>query len=115
MIKIITNTFNFNDRPLTLIHRNKKKLIKAAESNADIAKYIKSIKEEPGLSKFHILALGAGEYYSSNRNGDWFGEQPLIKRHDTFTRFGHVFRHHVNKDPKKKYGDIHFSCYSNPN
>lgn len=112
MIKIITNTFNFQDRSVTRIDRGRN-LTKSAASNAEIAKYLQTIKSEPGLSKFHILALGAGEFYSSNRNGDWFGEQPLRDRHNTFVRFGHVFRHHVNKDSKKKYGDIHYSCYSN--
>ena len=112
MIKIISNTFNFKEPTIHLIG-SKRRFEKRAAVHKDIEKYLNMhIKPERGRSKFHILFLGAGEYYSSNRNGDWFGEQDLINRHKTFEQFGHVFRHHVNKDPAKKYGDIEYVIYS---
>jgi hypothetical protein len=81
----------------------------ASESTND---YLKKIKSEPGRTKILALFLGAGEAYSSNKNGDWFSEKDLIKRHPTFKSCGHVYEHHVNKDPKKKKGDVEFVTYN---
>ena len=111
MIKLITNSFDFKAPTISKIGRSG--FEKKAGVCAEVDKYLKSkLKQEEGKTKFHILFLGAGEYYSSNRNGDWFGKQDLINKHKTFEQFGHVFRHHVNKDPSKKYGDIEYTIYS---
>lgn len=57
--------------------------------------------------------MGAGEYYGSNRNGDYFPEAQLIRWHKTFeTSPAHLFRHHVNKDPAKAIGKVIFSYYN---
>jgi hypothetical protein len=58
--------------------------------------------------------MSAGEYYGSNRNGDYFSEQSLVDNHDSFVRNGHVYKHHINKDPKKALGKVLHSSY-NPN
>ena len=107
MIKIISNEFNFKDNTFKKVNRN-------IEKNASvfISKFIKNIKPEGGRTKFHVLFLGAGEYYSSNKNGDWFGEDDLLKSYKTFERFGKVYRHHVNKDPKNNFGDIELTVYN---
>lgn len=59
-----------------------------------------------------VNALGAGEAVGSNRNGDYFPEEALKQYHNTFVTHGKVYQHHVNKDPKKKLGDILFSYYN---
>jgi hypothetical protein len=107
MYKIITNSFNFRE-PSLKIYR-KKFLHKEAEETAD---YLRNIKSESGKTKLLALFLGAGEWYSSNKNGDYFPEKVLRKYYKTFKEHGHVYRHHVNKDPKKKYGDIEFVTYN---
>lgn len=57
-----------------------------------------------------IDALGAGEYWGQNVNGDIFPEAAL--EHDgpdygarTFELYAHPFKHHANKDPARAYGD----------
>jgi hypothetical protein len=72
---------------------------------------------QPHPNKIYILvnALGAGEYWSSNSNGDYFPEASLIHRgpiygYETFYQ-AHLFRHHQNKDASRSLGDIVISCW----
>ncbi|MHC4644910.1 MAG: hypothetical protein ACYTBJ_05380 [Planctomycetota bacterium] len=67
-------------------------------------------KTIPGKSQLLIDAMGAGEWWGSNRNGDHFPEDQLSHKgkdygHETFMHYAYPFRHHVNKDPKRAYGD----------
>lgn len=92
--------------------------------------YIKAIEPIPGRTIVLILGLGGFEYYGLNRNGDGFPEQPYkmgmkptcgccghgrdawilqdecIQYHFKSYEHGHVYRHHVNKDPKKAVGKV---------
>lgn|GEM_PF-1856127 len=85
------------------------------------ADYFKTIKPEPGHTFVYVLALGAWETYGENRNGDGFPEFPYMEHlsppaisaqdvlpvhYKTFEEFGHNYRHHANKDPEKKVGDV---------
>lgn len=80
---------------------------------AEIDNFVKDIPVRDGFFYLHINAMGAGEYYGSNRNGDYFPEAQLIRWHKTFeTSPAHVFRHHVNKDPAKSIGKVIFSYYN---
>lgn len=80
---------------------------------AEIDSFVKDIPVRDGFFYLHINAMGAGEYYGSNRNGDYFPEAQLIRWHKTFeTSPAHVFRHHVNKDPAKSIGKVIFSYYN---
>lgn len=106
-VKPIRNSFNFDEPPIRIINNG---IVKYASKSTN--DYLKKIKSEPGRTKILALFLGAGEYYSSNKNGDWFGEKDLIKRHPTFKECGHVYKHHINKDPKKKLGDVEFVTYN---
>jgi hypothetical protein len=62
----------------------------------------------------HLIALGAREYYGSNRNGDGFDESELQQSHPTFTKYAQWYRSHKNKphegDPA--YGQVKFSAYN---
>lgn len=62
----------------------------------------------------HLVALGDVEHYGFNRNGDGFPKQACKTHHETFVKNGHLFRHHQNKDPKKKLGDVKLSAYVEP-
>lgn len=80
---------------------------------AEIDDFVKAIEPREGFFYLHINAMGAGEWYGSNRNGDYFPESQLIKWHKTFeTSPAHVFRHHVNKDPAIAIGKVIFSYYN---
>jgi len=91
------------------------------------------IKPEKGHSFIHLIAMGDAEAYGFNRNGDGFLKQSRyvdipnpkdgktrrvkiakgnIETHKTFEKFAKVYRHHVNKDPKKAEGDVFKSAHN---
>jgi len=47
----------------------------------------------------HLITMGAEETFGPNRNGDSASQKSLDQYHDTFEKFGCVFREHKNKDP----------------
>ena len=91
----------------------------ARELPPSIEAYIRQSKPVAGKTQLLIDAMGAGEYYGSNVNGDYFPEEAL--RHDgpnyghkTFEMYAYPFKHHVNKDPARAYGDkVVLSAYDN--
>jgi hypothetical protein len=89
--------------------------------------YIKQVKPIPGKTVILVLAMTAGEFYGPNRNGDAWPERPLQvgqtkitedqvlpKHFKTFETSANVFKHHVNKDPNKKIGDVLKAFYNWP-
>ena len=94
---------------------------------------ISKIRPEKGWSYLHVVAMGSGEYYGSNRNGDWFNEntqtytfpEPINDReislggglkeyYGTFRTNANVYREHANKDVTKRRGTVEDSAYNNP-
>lgn len=75
-------------------------------------------KLQPSASKIYVLvnALGAGEFWSSNINGDFFGEAALIHRgpvygYETFYQ-AFAYKHHANKQPDRSFGRIELSVWN---
>jgi len=83
--------------------------------------YVKNVTPEPGKTIMLVLALGSEEAYGPNRNGDGFPERPVnarrgngfwispgeeLPKHYRSFENGHVFQHHVNKDPAKASGYV---------
>lgn len=99
-----------NSEVFSLVHEDT--LEKRAGYSEELKSYIDTLKEERGKVYALINALSAGEYYGSNRNGDYFPEEALKKYHKTFESLGHVYKHHVNKDPQKSLGKVVFSHYN---
>lgn len=72
----------------------------------------------PGEVPIHLIAIGAGERYLSNRNGDRFLEKVCRDYHHTFvtkpvTKEGaYWYRNHSNKDPLKSYGIVKASYFN---
>lgn len=87
-------------------------LVKTASYDGPVAEYLNSLKKEEGFLYALVNALTAGEYYGPNRNGDFFPEEALKKYHNTFVEHGHVYKHHINKDPEKAMGKVIFSHYN---
>lgn len=78
-----------------------------------ISRYVSDqLKPKPGKFYLHINAMGAGEYYGSNKNADYFPEAQLKQYHKTFEETGYVYRHHINKDPAKSMGRVIFAIYN---
>ena len=87
-------------------------LEKRAEAS-QVSKFLNSLQRKQLHTYLHINAMGASEYWGINRNGDNFPEEQLRKYYNTFvTSPAHVFRHHVNKDPKRSFGVVIFSFYN---
>lgn len=104
--EIAVSDFQHSDIFLLKEGKLEKRASVAMEEIANEAKkFIDSL--EPTEEKFYclVVALGAGEYWGPNRNGDYFKEEDLIKSYKTFEE-GHVFRLHENKDPNKALGRV---------
>lgn len=95
---------------LELIHPGS--LEKTAQISDELSKYIAELPEDKNFTYVLCNALSAGEYYGSNRNGDYFPEAALKEYHKTFEALGHVYRLHQNKDPQKSIGKVVFSHYN---
>lgn len=81
-----------------------------------LAQVMQQIKEnpDPNYAYLYDRAMGAGEVYGPNNNGDWFGREELIRNHHTFEKNAKLYRHHQNKDPKNSIGDVIASAYNEP-
>jgi hypothetical protein len=84
---------------MSQIFERSDKITKSASdaiSKADVAAHM------PPDTHFgvHLISMGAEEQYGANRNGDSFSDAALKKYHDTFEKFGTVFREHRNRCPK---------------
>lgn len=91
-------------------------LLKEAQISDKLAQAIESLRREPGHAYVLVNAMGAGEYWSSNRNGDYWPEGGLKHAGDeygyeTFLS-GHNFVHHQNKDPKRAVGTVKCAYYN---
>lgn len=79
---------------------------------SEASEYIQNVSSEPGYTYALVLAMGAGEYYGANRNGDFFTEEELRQSFKTFETHAKIYKHHANKDPKKAYGDVVKAFYN---
>ena len=105
--------FKSDDLQVTLLNPGSVDgLVKKAATHAEVEAFVSSLKPDPSKSYLHINAMGAGEYYGPNKNGDYFPEEQLIKYHKTFEETGYVYRHHINKDPAKSMGKVIFAVYN---
>jgi len=83
-------------------------LMKTASHRPDIFNDITIKKNHAYL---YVIAMGAGDYYGENKNGDFFWEQDLVNYHNKFLTSG-VFIQHDNKDPNKSKGAVLKSVYN---
>ena len=93
---------------------NQKSIDRALEKVAapilpEVQRFIDKLQTDHRKIYVLVNALGAGEYWSSNINGDYFPEEALIHEggygYKTFYN-AHPYKHHVNKDPSKSFGDV---------
>lgn len=89
----------------------------ASEYHPEIASYINSAKKIEGKTQILLTALGSGEIWGDNVNGDFFPESELCAPTDewgykSFMKYANVFKHHVNKDPNAAYGNVPLAVYN---
>lgn len=85
--------------------------------HSEIQKYVDQAKPIPGMTQLLLTSLGAGEFWGSNVNGDFFPAMALAHvgsdfGYKTFEQYAKVYKHHVNKDPAKSYGDVSLSVWN---
>ena len=79
---------------------------------AEIADFVENFKPDPKFLYLHVIAMGAGEYYGCNKNGDYFPEDSLKARHKTFEQQAKVFKEHNNKPTSPDYGFVPVAWYN---
>ena len=96
----------------------------ATEMHPEIASYIQKAKPIPGKTIVLVDALGAGDFWGSNSNGDYFGEDQLSHEgtdygYHTFMDYAYPYLEHMNeastKDAARRMGDkVDLSVYFRP-
>jgi len=91
-------------------------IVKRAQVSDEIASVIDAIKAEPGHRYVLVNGIGSGEFWSSNKNGDYFPEFGLKNGGDDYGyrtfESGWNFVHHQNKDPKGAVGTVKAAHYN---
>lgn len=113
MDKLIDSMSFSEDWKVTLLDEGPSSGLEKSAAADEVLDFTEKMDKKSDKFYLHINAMGAGEYYGSNRNGDYFPEDNLIQWHKTFeTSPAHVFRHHVNKDPSIAIGKVIYSYYN---
>jgi hypothetical protein len=86
--------------------------VKSAASNVFSDEMMRQHIPDDDHFGVHLIAMGCGEDYGFNKNGDFWPREMLIERHGTFVKNGHFFREHNNRDPKLKIGDVKASAWN---
>ena len=85
----------------------------ATEVSPEIQRFIdENIKSDPRYVFLLLTALGAGEIWGPNVNGDFFHRDDILRSYKTFETFGFVYVHHKNKDPQKASGKVLLAHYN---
>jgi len=78
----------------------------------DVTAFLSSYKPSGSdVDTYVTSAMGAGEHYGPNLNGDWFPQDMLERRHPTFVSHGKFFKYHQNKSYNTSYGKVVFATY----
>lgn len=85
--------------------------IEFGKYSEDLKAFLDNLKPDKGKVYLLVNAMGAGEYYGSNKNGDFFPEKALIKYYPTFYN-AKVYKHHINKEEDENYGDVVFAGWN---
>jgi len=101
----------------------------------ELKAFLKEMRKPTGKVHALVSALGAGEFWGSNTNGDFFPEHSLIHTPKNWKdlpielqrQFGakwewgyptfynaHAFQHHVNKDPNRAFGNVIHAAWDDP-
>ncbi len=98
----------------------------------EVLRYITNLKPRAGSQYVLVNAMGAGEYYGSNINGDHFEEAGLIHKPSGWTNdplvdraigkdwtYGfptfynaYPYAHHKNKDSSRAYGEVELAVWN---
>lgn len=105
----------------------------AASLLPDVTRYIENLRPSNESQYVLVNAMGAGEYFGSNINGDHFPEAALIHKPDEWTGnplidkiraknwaygfptfyLAHPYAHHRNKDSSRAFGEVELASWNN--
>jgi len=106
-------------------------IVRAGEYNrhektaSEALEYIKHVRPTPGKTSILVLAMTASDYFGGNRNGDGWNEHEVIAgperipvedgithSYKTFETDGNIFKHHCNKNPANRLGEVSKAFYN---
>lgn len=121
MIKTTRPTdWDYGQNPFTLV-----KAARSGLRGSDLREFIKQAGDEaacrvakldqqarPGEDLLHLLAMGATEIISPNRNGDGWKQAVLIRSFPTFTKYAYWHRNHKVEEEDGVYGKVRDAWYN---
>lgn len=110
--------YDFQESPVGHI-----KVAKSGLGSNDLAAFVKRAGDEaawrfsklahhPGEEYLHMLAMGATEVISPNRNGDGWTEAILIQSYPSFTKHAFYHRNHKVEESDGVYGKVRDAWYN---
>ena len=121
----------FAESPVALIRPGHDKIASIESTlHPQLQEYIRGIQAKDGYTWVLVSAMGAGEWYGDNINGDYFPYKQLVTHTDDWLNIpvtdvearqkgaailqtgyptfylAHAFKHHINKNPATSFGDI---------
>lgn len=108
MLKL-SDSHEYEDGSFRLIDPSR---LEKRASHSAIESYLAGLSTSPDKIYLHINAMGAGETYGANRNGDYFPEANLKAYFKTFETGAKLFRHHANKAHNPSYGKVLLAVYN---
>jgi len=99
---------------------------------SEVVKYIDTLRPRPDAQYTLLNAMGAGEFWGSNVNGDFFPEAALIHAPDGWTGnplvdkekarswaygfptfyYAHPYAHHRNQDSTRAFGEVELAVWN---
>lgn len=106
---ILSGSYDFREAPVRLIEATDRQLatdgLAKTAGVADVFGGLADVQMPKNHTVVHVIAVGDGERWGPNRNGDSFSRDDNRTAHRLFKEIGHVFRNHRNSNPKLKVGD----------
>jgi hypothetical protein len=88
--------------------------VKEASSSVVSQKLIEDHKPDKDHFMVHLIAMGDGENFGQNKNGDYWPKKANSTYHNTFVTNGHFFREHNNRSKDVSIGLVKASAHNDP-
>lgn len=111
---VLTGSYDFGEAPVALmdVHNKGVDNLWLQKRASVLIPELDGYKAASGRTPLHLIALGTTETYGPNANADGFNRYWQEKNGHTFLTDGHVYKEHVNKDPKKASGEVKIAKFN---
>ncbi|MHA1302093.1 MAG: hypothetical protein ACTSPI_00125 [Candidatus Heimdallarchaeaceae archaeon] len=100
-----------NEPSITLVRPNYREKYAETKFGSEVYHDLEDFEGKKDKTYILVVSVSPKKYWGQNKNHDGFSEYWLKKKHHTFCTNGTFYKNHVNKDPKKNYGDNEASWY----